>query len=99
MPTPTPAPTPYAHTADLVTRAWREASCMAGAGPDAAAHRPPGDLTAAALRAHRTLSAGLGHTVAFTALGPRGDGVRGLAAFLAVYAAQQQSAQRPAAAA
>lgn len=92
MPTPTPTPTPRARPADLVSRARREALSMAGAGPDPGRERA-GDLTAAALRTHRTLSAGLGHTVPFTALVPGGDGVRGLAVFLAVYAAEQRAAQ------
>ncbi|MFB7248318.1 hypothetical protein CW362_41245 [Streptomyces populi] len=85
-------PTPHTRPADLVPRAWREALSMAGAGPDPGRGQD-GDLTAAALRAHRALSAGFGHSVGFTALGPGGDSVRGLAAFLAVYAAEQRAAQ------
>ncbi|MFD8253850.1 hypothetical protein [Streptomyces werraensis] len=54
------------------------------AGPE-----PPSELVAAALEAHRALSRGLGQNVPLTALGPD-CGVRGLAAFVAVYAAQQE---------
>ncbi|MGX1915373.1 hypothetical protein ACWIID_42165 [Streptomyces phaeochromogenes] len=73
--------------AEIASQALAEARSMAGHGHG---HRPPGDLAAAALRAHGTLSAGLGQSVPFTALGPGGGGVQGLAAFLAVYAAQQE---------
>lgn len=78
-------PTTPARTAELTSQAWAEARSMAGRAP-ARGTCPPGTLTAAALRAHRTLSAGLGHSVPFTALGPTGAAVPGLAAFLAVYA-------------
>jgi hypothetical protein len=87
--TPTTTPTTPARKAEIVSRAWAEACSMAGADPGRG-HRPPGALAAAALRAHGTLSAGLGQGVPLTALGPAGGGVRGLAAFLAVYAAQQE---------
>jgi hypothetical protein len=87
-----PHGTTHTHTpdAEIVTRAWAEARSMAGLGPRGG--RPPGELAAAALRAHGTLSAGLGRSVPFTALAPAfttGAGVRQLAAFLAVYAAEQ----------
>ncbi|NNN35356.1 hypothetical protein HLK59_34310 [Streptomyces sp. S3(2020)] len=87
-------PTPMTHirTAELTSQAWAEARSMAGDKPDQPDHgrRAPGCLAAAALRAHSTLSAGLGHSVPFTALGPSGATVRGLAAFLAVYADQDR---------
>ncbi|MFE6895059.1 hypothetical protein [Streptomyces sp. NPDC057694] len=85
---PNPAPRP----ADLVPRAQREALAMSGTGPRPVRDQT-GGLTAAALHAHRLLSAGFGHTVPVTALGPGRDGVHGLAAFLAVYAAEQRAAQ------
>ncbi|WP_327722862.1 hypothetical protein OG381_48845 (plasmid) [Streptomyces sp. NBC_00490] len=86
-----PTPTTPARTVDLTSQAWAEARSMAGAGPDHGRCPPGGDrLVAAALRAHSTLSAGLGHSVPFTALGPSGGAVRGLAAFLAVYAGQDR---------
>jgi hypothetical protein len=44
---------------------------------------------AAALKTHRMLSRGLGQNVPLTPLGPDGA-ARGLAAFVAVYAAQQE---------
>jgi hypothetical protein len=87
-------PTTHARTAELTSQAWAEARSMAGAGPDDG-HRPRRDcLAAAALRAHSTLSAGLGHSVPFTALGPTGATVHGLATFLAVYADQDRHRRR-----
>ncbi|WP_327309938.1 hypothetical protein OG730_43010 (plasmid) [Streptomyces sp. NBC_01298] len=80
-------------TAEMVSRAWAEAHSMTCADPGHA-HRPPGELTAAALTAHGRLSAVLGRSIPFTALGP-GGGVRGLASFLAVYAAQQEEQDAP----
>lgn len=76
---------------EIVSRAWAEALALAhepGERTDRAG-RPPGELVAAALKAHRALSQGLGQSVPVTAIGPDG-GVRGLAAFVAVYAAQQE---------
>jgi hypothetical protein len=90
MPTQTTHTHPHTADAEIVTRAWAEARSMAGLGPRGG--RPPGEVAAAALSAHGALSAGLGHSVPFTALTPAGttdSGVRQLAAFLAVYAAQQ----------
>lgn len=90
MPTQTTHTHPHTADAEIVTRAWAEARSMAGLGPRGG--RPPGEVAAAALSAHGTLSAGLGRSVPFTALAPAGttdSGVRQLAAFLAVYAAQQ----------
>lgn len=84
-----PTPMTHARTAELTSQAWAEARSMAGDGPENG-RRAPGCLAAAALRAHSTLSAGLGHSVPFTVLGPTGAAVRGLAAFLAVYADQDR---------
>ncbi|SNX88214.1 hypothetical protein SAMN06272735_8653 [Streptomyces sp. TLI_55] len=95
MPTQTTHTHPHTADAEIVTRAWAEARSMAGLGPRGGrppGGRPPGEVAAAALSAHGTLSAGLGRSVPFTALAPAGttdSGVRQLAAFLAVYAAQQ----------
>jgi hypothetical protein len=83
-----PTPTPPTRKAELTTHAWTEALAMTGTGPDS----HPGDLTAAALRAHHILSAGLGRHIPFTALAQTG-GARTLATFLAVYAAHQEDAQ------
>ncbi|MFH8492353.1 hypothetical protein [Streptomyces longisporoflavus] len=97
MPNCEPKPVPphahqddHAHKDDIASRAWAEALAMACGDADHA-HRPPGELLAASLRAHRTLSRGLGQSVPLTALGPNG-GVLGLAAFVAVYAAQSNPA-------
>ncbi|WP_370102287.1 hypothetical protein [Streptacidiphilus sp. MAP12-20] len=84
-----PNPKPHARKAEIASRAWAEALSMSCAVPGSA-HRPSGELAAAALRAHGALSAGLGQCVPFTGLGPGGGGVRGLAAFLAVYAGEQE---------
>ncbi|WP_230195129.1 hypothetical protein [Streptomyces coriariae] len=84
MPDPCDAP-----AGDPDSPAWAAARLMTGA-PSGHGRRPPGDLVATALRMCRTLSAGLGAGLPFTVLGPGGGGVRGLAAFLAVYATQQQ---------
>ncbi|MFF0190311.1 hypothetical protein [Streptomyces sp. NPDC005244] len=90
-PTPTvaPAPNPHPRTRrdEIASRAWAEALAIACADPDHA-RRPRGELMAAALQAHRTLTRGPGPSVPLTALGPHGD-PRALAAFVAVYAAQQ----------
>ncbi|MFK0063906.1 hypothetical protein ACIQTN_32330 [Streptomyces werraensis] len=77
-------PVPHPGEDDIASRAWAEALEMAHGDPD----RAPGELVAAALEAHRELSRALGRTVPVTALGPDG-GVRGLAAFVAVYAARR----------
>ncbi|MFE6721772.1 hypothetical protein ACFVDU_29810 [Streptomyces albidoflavus] len=74
-------------TADLAARAFSEARAMAGAAP-ASARTASGELAAAALRAHGVLSAARTQPVPVTALGPNGREARGLAVFLAVYAAQ-----------
>lgn len=85
MPDPDPVPRPRQD--EIASRAWAEALALAGdAGRP---HRAPGELVAAALEAHRGLSREFGRNVPVTALGP-GGGVRGLAAFLAVYAAQRE---------
>jgi hypothetical protein len=73
--------------AEITSRAWSEARSMAGLPSEG--ERPPGALAAAALTAHGALTAGFGRGVPFTALGPTGGAVNGLAAFLAVYAAHQ----------
>jgi hypothetical protein len=93
-PTPTvaPAPAPIPHPArtrrdEIASHAWAEALAIACADPDHA-RRPRSELMAAALQAHRTLTRGPGPGVPLTALGPHGD-VRALAAFVAVYSAQQ----------
>lgn len=88
MPEPDPNQVPHPRTDEIASRAWAEALAMAVGDADPA-HRPPGELVAAALKAHRTLSRSHGQSVPVTALGPDG-GVRGLAAFVAVYAAQQE---------
>lgn len=80
-------PTTSLRQAEITAQAWSEAHAMAGLAPRGG--RPPGALTAAALTAHGALTAGLGRGVPFTALGPTGGAVNGLAAFLAVYAARQ----------
>ncbi|KUM99175.1 hypothetical protein AQI95_40510 [Streptomyces yokosukanensis] len=84
---PDPNPVPHLSKDEIASWAWAEVLTMACADAEHA-HRPPGELVAAALKAHRTLSRGLRQSVPVTALGPDG-GVRGLAAFVAVYAAQQ----------
>ncbi len=84
-----PAPPPHTRRADLASRAWTEALAMTRPGPGRAP-RPCGELAAAALREHSALSAALGRSVPLTALGP-GGGTGALAAFLAVYAAQDES--------
>ncbi|MFD8572214.1 hypothetical protein [Streptomyces sp. NPDC059639] len=83
-----PIPQPHRRSAELATRALAEARAMAGAAP-AVAPRTHGELAAAALSTHGALSAGRVQPVSFTALGP-GGGVRELAVFLTVYAAQQE---------
>ncbi|WP_328891868.1 hypothetical protein [Streptomyces sp. NBC_00316] len=88
MQDPAPKPVPHPRKDEIVSRAWAEALAMAHGDADRT-HRPPGELVAAALKAHRALSRGLKQNVPVTALGPDG-GVRGLAAFVAVYAAQQE---------
>lgn len=88
MPKPDPNQVPHPRKNEITSRAWAEALAMACGDADHT-HRPPGELVAAALKAHRTLSRGLGQNVPVTALGPDGR-VRGLAAFVAVYAAQQE---------
>lgn len=87
-PDPILHPTPNPRRDEIVSRAWAEALALADGHADHA-DRPVGELVAAALKAHRTLSRGLGQSVPVTALGPDG-GVRGLAAFVAVYATQQE---------
>ena len=100
---PAPPPGPHTRRADLASRAWTEALAMTRPDPDpdpdpdsgpdpgpGRAPRPCGELAAAALREHSALSAALGRSVPLTALGP-GGGTGALAAFLAVYAAQDES--------
>jgi hypothetical protein len=87
MPDRHPNPVPHLRKDEIASRAWAEALAMACGEADHA-HPPVGELVAASLKAHRTLSQGLGRSVPVTALGPDG-GVLGLAAFVAVYAAQQ----------
>ncbi|MCX4818303.1 hypothetical protein OG601_47930 [Streptomyces sp. NBC_01239] len=93
---PAPPPGPHTRRADLASRAWTEALAMTRPDPDpdpgpGRAPRPCGELAAAALREHSALSAALGRSVPLTALGPGGGGTGALAAFLAVYAAQDES--------
>ncbi|WP_328436292.1 hypothetical protein OHA71_48875 [Streptomyces sp. NBC_00444] len=85
--------------AETVSAAWAEALAMTCADPGHC-HSPAGELAAAALRTHGALSTGWGRSVPVTGWGPGGGGVRGLAVFLAVYAAQQeqQDVQSPGAA-
>ncbi|MFG2313286.1 hypothetical protein ACGFS9_32215 [Streptomyces sp. NPDC048566] len=90
MPDPTSAPLPEPRREDIASRAWAEALAMACADPGHA-RRDAGELLAAALRAHHTLTRGPRRSVPLTALGAHGD-VRALAAFVAVYAAQQDAA-------
>lgn len=85
---PAPPPGPHTRRADLASRAWTEALAMTRPGRAA---RPCGELAAAALREHSALSAALGRSVPLTVLGPGGGGTGALAAFLAVYAAQDES--------
>lgn len=63
--------------------------------PASASVAQAGELMAAALGAHRTLARGRSQSVPLTALGPHGD-PRALAAFVAVYAAQQHASAAPA---
>lgn len=81
-------PVPHPRKDEIASRAWAEALAMTCGDADHA-HRAPGELVAASLKAHRVLSRGLGQSVPLTALGPDG-GVLGLAAFVAVYAVQQE---------
>ncbi|MBL1087407.1 hypothetical protein JK359_36580 [Streptomyces actinomycinicus] len=81
-----PPPEPHARRAEIASRAWTEALSMTGAGP---ARRPRGEITAAALRAHSALSAGLGQHIPLTVLGPDA-GARQLALFLTVYAGRDE---------
>ncbi|MGW0614954.1 hypothetical protein [Streptomyces sp. NPDC002788] len=97
MPEPRPIPVPHARGDDETTasRAWAEALATTHGDTDGA-HRPhrfQGELVAAALSAHRTLSREFGRSVPVTALGPDGT-ARGLAAFVAVYAVQQEQHER-----
>ncbi|MFF1699308.1 hypothetical protein ACFVXC_37740 [Streptomyces sp. NPDC058257] len=80
----------HERTDEIASRAWAEALAMACGDADHA-HRSPGELLAASLEAHRALSRGFGRSVPFTALGPDG-GVLGLAAFVAVYTVQSNTA-------
>jgi hypothetical protein len=83
-----PTPTPHTRKAEIATQARAEARSLTSPGHQA---HPGGALTAAALRTHGTLTAGLGQNVPFATLGPSDSGVRALTAFLAVYAAQQEA--------
>ncbi|XMA35605.1 hypothetical protein O1157_00450 [Streptomyces albogriseolus] len=95
MPELRPIPVPHAHDdGATASRAWAEALAMTREDADAA-HRSRGELVAAALSAHRTLSRDFGRGVPVTALGPDGT-ARGLAAFVAVYAVRQQRHERQA---
>ncbi|MGY1528594.1 hypothetical protein ACW69C_33395 [Streptomyces sp. MN3] len=93
MPQLRPIPVPHApDDGTTASRAWSEALAMTREDTDAA-HRSRGELVAAALSAHRTLSRDFGRSVPVTALGPEGA-PRGLAAFVAVYAAQRERERR-----
>ncbi|MET8036736.1 hypothetical protein [Streptomyces sp. NPDC005345] len=91
-PVPTVAPAARTRSDENASQAWAEALAMACTHPDHA-RRPRSELMAAALQAHRTLTRGPGPDVPLTALGPHGD-PRALAAFVAVYAAQQHPRER-----
>ncbi|MFI9754697.1 hypothetical protein [Streptomyces collinus] len=96
MPELRPIPVPHARDDETTaSRAWAEALAMTrgDANRSDRAHRSQGELVAAALSAHRTLSREFGRSVPVTALGPD-DASRGLAAFVAVYAVQQAREQR-----
>ncbi|MGW6261609.1 hypothetical protein [Streptomyces sp. NPDC055085] len=84
---PDPVPASRTRRDETASQAWAEALAKACTHPDHAC-RPRSELMAAALQAHRTLTRGPGPGVPLTALGPHGD-PRALAAFVAVYAAQQ----------
>ncbi|MCA2205348.1 hypothetical protein ACPCSQ_17990 [Streptomyces griseoincarnatus] len=89
MPQLRPIPVPHApDDGTTASRAWSEALATTREDTDAA-HRSRGELVAAALSAHRILSRDFGRSVPVTALGPDGA-PRGLAAFVAVYAAQRE---------
>ncbi|MGA5292068.1 hypothetical protein [Streptomyces pseudogriseolus] len=89
MPEQRPIPVPHApDDGTTASRAWSDALALTREDTDAA-HRSWGELVAAALSAHRTLSRGYGRSVPVTALGPDGA-PRGLAAFVAVYAVQRE---------
>ena len=90
MQDPIPQPVPHPRTEETVSRSRTRAPATARG----AAHRPPVEQMAAALKAHRALSRGLKQNVPLTALGPD-RGVRGLAAFAAVYAAHQEQDLSP----
>ncbi|MER5887853.1 phosphopantetheine-binding protein [Streptomyces sp. NPDC001941] len=77
-----------APVAEVVARAWSEALGLAGVDGDRRLFES-GATSAAALRAHSALCAGLGREVPLTALFTRPT-VRDLAVFLAVYAAQAE---------
>ncbi|MFG2439855.1 hypothetical protein [Streptomyces sp. NPDC048508] len=93
-PAPDPAPVPASRTRrdESASQAWAEALAKACTHPDHA-RRPRSELMAAALQAHRALTRGPGPGVPLTALGAHGD-PRALAAFVAVYAAQQHPRER-----
>lgn len=89
MPELRPIPVPHApDDGTTASRAWAEALAMTREDTGAT-HRSRGELVAAALSAHRTLSRDFGRSVPVTALGPDGA-PRGLAAFVAVYAVQRE---------
>ncbi|MBQ1099177.1 hypothetical protein KBY55_24735 [Streptomyces sp. b94] len=93
MPELSPLPVPHARDDETTaSRAWAEGLAMTRADTDGT-QRSPGELVAAALSAHRTLSRDFGGSVPVTALGPDGA-PRGLAAFVAVYAVQREREQR-----
>ncbi|AVZ77941.1 hypothetical protein SLUN_38580 (plasmid) [Streptomyces lunaelactis] len=73
--------------AELVSQAWAEALGMACSDREHG-QQAPGAISAAALRTHGALCAGLGRGVPVTALSAQ-PMVRGLATFLAVYAAAE----------
>jgi uncharacterized protein YbdZ (MbtH family) len=50
-----PVPVPHLPRAEIISRAWAEALALACQDTDHA-HRPPGELLAAAMRVHRMLS-------------------------------------------
>ncbi|MFC8436842.1 hypothetical protein ACFUJT_01320 [Streptomyces griseoincarnatus] len=93
MPQLGPIPVPHApDDGTTASRAWSEALATTRKDTDAT-HRSRGELVAAALSAHRTLSRDFGRSVPVTALGPDGA-PRGLAAFVAVYAVQRERHER-----
>lgn len=88
MQNPEPNPVPRPRKDGIVSRAWAEGLVMACGDADHT-QRPPGELVAAALKAHHTLSRGFGQSGPVAFVGSDG-GVRWLAAFVTEYAALRE---------